>query len=325
MGKKKEPVKTLSNIILEELIVIWGKAALPSIRKDKIFKKIIDLIAEFENFMKNWSRHDEDKVDNYRQSLLSLFDIAPTDIEEKLRMSYKTNTEWQEDLTFYRCQSAVPQVGSLGARDQVLEKRLKEKGEREEKHLKKKQKHELECKNVNTKKCLLDDVEVHLEEDEHEDKEYTPSKKVMIKEKCKTKIIEDTSPIAIRHGLSTRAHLAIVAGTVKSMGGDIDTMPASISSLHRKRKKACKSLADDVCCKFNDKWKGWPKIIQWDGKMMEVMQEDSGAKKEDINVVAFNVPGSEEKVKTIAIPSVKQATGAVLAEMIVEKGESGQN
>ena len=36
--------------------------------------------------------------------------------------------------------------------------------------------------------------------------------------------------------------------------------------------------------------------------------------------MALNIPGSEEKVKTIAIPSVKQATGAVLAEMIVEKG-----
>ena len=58
---------------------------------------------------------------------------------------------------------------------------------------------------------------------------------------------------------------------------------------------------------------------------MEVTQEDKGDKKEDVNVVALNIPGSEEKVKTIAIPSVKQATGAVLAEMIVEKGESGQN
>ena len=41
--------------------------------------------------------------------------------------------------------------------------------------------------------------------------------------------------------------------------------------------------------------------------MMEVMQEEnaSGAKKEEVNVEALNIPSSEEKVKTmIAIPSV---------------------
>ena len=31
--------------------------------------------------------------------------------------------------------------------------------------------------------------------------------------------------------------------------------------------------------------------------MIEVMQEDSVAKKEEVNVVALNISGSEEKVK----------------------------
>ena len=47
--------------------------------------------------------------------------------------------------------------------------------------------------------------------------------------------------------------------------------------IYRKRKKTCKTLADAVCCEFNDKLKGWPKIIQSDGKMMKgYMQKDSG-------------------------------------------------
>ena len=52
---------------------------------------------------------------------------------------------------------------------------------------------------------------------------------------------------------------------------------------------------------------------------MEVMQEDSGALKEDVNVVVLGIPGSGEKLKTIAIPSVKQGTGAVLALTTVDK------
>ena len=51
------------------------------------------------------------------------------------------------------------------------------------------------------------------------------------------------------------------------------------------------------------------------------MQEDSGANKEDVNVMALNILGSEEKVKTIAIPQVKHAIEwIVLAEIIIEKG-----
>ena len=42
-GKKKEVVKTVLNMIMEEL-VIWGKATLLVIRKDKILKTIMDLI-----------------------------------------------------------------------------------------------------------------------------------------------------------------------------------------------------------------------------------------------------------------------------------------
>ena len=43
--------------------------------------------------------------------------------------------------------------------------------------------------------------------------------------------------------------------------------------------------------------------------MMEVIKEDSGARKEDVNVVAINVPGTWEKIRNIAIPTVKQGTG----------------
>ena len=82
----------------------------------------MDLISDFESLEKNWTRHAEDKVDSYRELLLALFVIAPFDIEEKLCSSFL-----KRRLEFYRCQSAVQQVSSLGARDQVLSKRLIEK------------------------------------------------------------------------------------------------------------------------------------------------------------------------------------------------------
>ena len=61
--------------------------------------------------------------------IVTIVRIAPTDIEEKLRMSYKTKIEWQEEETLYRCQSVVPQVGSPRARYQVLKRDWKRKKE----------------------------------------------------------------------------------------------------------------------------------------------------------------------------------------------------
>ena len=73
-----------------------------------------------------------DKLETYKNSLLVLHDIAPSDIEAKLKANYKMNPDWQEDFEFYKCQCEVPQVGSLGARDQVLERRLRKKEAKEE-------------------------------------------------------------------------------------------------------------------------------------------------------------------------------------------------
>lgn len=318
--KKKESVKNISNIIVQELLIIWGKAALPVIRNDKVLNKMINLISEFENVLKHWKRFVEspDKLETYRKSLLALFDLAPTDIEDNLRLSYKTNTYWKEDLEFYKGQCAVPPVGSLGARDQVLANRLKMQKEREEAKIKQKKKQELESKKARI--VLGDDPEVVEQPNDKDDNDYIPSKKAIKIEKNKTSKIELTSPIAVRHGLSARAHFALVAGTVQSMGGDINDMSASVSTLHRKRKAVCKSLAEGMCTDFNDKWKGWPKIVQWDGKIMKVLKQD-GVTHEDVNVVVMNVPGSGEKLKTIAIPSVRQGTGAVLAQITIEKAK----
>ena len=117
----------------------------------------------------------------------------------------------------------------------------------------------------------------------------------------------------MKHGLSTRAHLAIVAGTVQALGCELNEIPASVSSAHRKRKSVCKSLADEMCKDYKVKWTGWPKVVQWDGKIMAV-QNENGTKKVDVNVVVLNIPGSGEKLKTVAIPAVKDGTGENLAE-----------
>ena len=98
--KKKESVKSISNLIVKELLNIWETASLSYIRKDTVLKKTIDIISEFENVLKHWERYvnSPDKLENYKKSLLVLHDIAPSDIEAKLKANYKMNPDWQEDF-----------------------------------------------------------------------------------------------------------------------------------------------------------------------------------------------------------------------------------
>ena len=61
----------------------------------------------------------------------------------------------------------------------------------------------------------------YTEEYDHEEKEYTPipSKKVTI--------VERSAKLKLKN---RRAYITIVASTVQPMGGDINTMPASVNS-----------------------------------------------------------------------------------------------
>ena len=318
-GKPKEPVKNIANVLLTELFCIWNKAAIPCIRQDKGLEKVLKLISEFDSFLKHWSEGKDEKVENFKTCLQHLFDLAPKNIDDILRSSSKTNSFWQEDLQFYRGQCEIPQIGSLGVRDTLLEKRLKKIKDRKDDELKRKQKEVTDREQTMNKNTASG---INHEEDRvsTDEEEYTPSKKLKKKTDGSPSVLELTSPIAVKHGLSTRAHLAIVAGTAQALGCEFNDIPGSVSSAHRKRKSVCKSLADKICKEYKVKWSGWPKVVQWDGKIMAVQKED-GTKKEDVNVVVLNVPGSGEKLKTVAIPAVKDGSGDNLAESTLTNAE----
>ena len=65
----------------------------------------------------------------YVLSLDKLFDIAPSDLYYKLKVS--GNPEWNEDWEWYQGQTQVPQVGSMSGRDKLLEERHKRREKRE--------------------------------------------------------------------------------------------------------------------------------------------------------------------------------------------------
>ena len=110
---------------------------------------------------------------------------------------------------------------------------------------------------------------------------------------CSTRdIITNSTAAATRIGLSSTQHLFKTASIINNSGGNIDDFVLSPASTKRKRKAEQEAIADKIKDDFKDKWAGYPKIVQWDRKMMELL-EGNGRVYQDVNAVVLNAPGSD--------------------------------
>ena len=131
-------------------------------------------------------------------------------------------------------------------------------------------------------------------------------------------LIEKTSPTAARYGLSATAHCAMVASTASALGPGEDIEVPSIRTVKRKRIRYFKEKANELKESFFANFSEYPKIVQWDGKIM-VVENKEGREKEDINAVVISVPGTSCPPKTIGASSLKASTGANLAQSTLAK------
>ena len=138
--------------------------------------------------------------------------------------------------------------------------------------------HELRERHNQMSTDLSDDEDLsHIER--RRDTDYQPTEWQQRKENSKQNtialpsasrrsLLRDTTATATRYNISSAAHVAMVASTVKAAGGDVEEFTISHATVkrHRKTEQACQGSM--INKSFVIKWKGWPKIIHWDGKMM---------------------------------------------------------
>ena len=151
-------------------------------------------------------------------------------------------------------------------------------------------------------------------------KDYSPSYRLKRSfnsdvDKRKRTIIKQTTPTAVRYGLSNTAHCALIASTVAAAGSEDDF--SSISSTKRLRSREINRLATDIKNSFLEDFAGYPKLLQWDGKIMEVTSSKE-TNKEDVNAVVLSVPGSSLPPKAVGAPNLSQGTGIALAQSSLE-------
>ena len=305
--------------IVSEIDNLWEKAALPFIRKDHQITSVFKLVDEYDSKLKNISRFmkEPSKLELYIQTLDQLFDIAPSKIYEILKSTSKRNSNWADDFKFYENQKRVPQVGSIGGRDAILEKRVNDIKKRECEELARKEK--LTGQNFISTVNIYDsddDVSKQKVDEDEADEEYTPKRQKLVKEK--NNLIEATTPVAARYGLSATAHCAMVASTAKALQPNVDIEVPGISTTKRKRTRCLEAKAQDIKESFSTKLAGYPKVVQWDGKIMTVENKE-GRVKQDINAIVISVPGTSLSPTTIGASSLETGTGANLASSTLSK------
>ncbi len=127
------------------------------------------------------------------------------------------------------------------------------------------------------------------------------------------KLLHATTDAATRWGLSSAAHLGMVSSTINAAGGDMDQLVASVPTIKRHRKSAQSDIAKVVKEDFIEKYRLFRKILHWDGKVTQFLDEQ-GLVFQDCNAVVLSVPLSGAKPQFIGAPVVTHGTGQQLAE-----------
>ena len=101
-----------------------------------------------------------------------------------------------------------------------------------------------------------DDVSKQKVDEDEADEVYTPKRQKLVKEK--NNLIESTTPVAARYGLSATAHCAMVASTAKALQPNVDIEVPGISTTKRKRTRCLEAKAQDIKESFSTKLAGYP-------------------------------------------------------------------
>jgi hypothetical protein len=126
-------------------------------------------------------------------------------------------------------------------------------------------------------------------------------------------ILKKTTPVATRYKASSSAHLAIVSGTLNSLGVDMDDVTASVSSSKRHRKEAQNERAEQIRETFREKMPSHI-VVHWDGKITQFLGEQ-GYTYQDVNAVVVTSPLNIPQQFLGAPVMEAGATGRALADV----------
>lgn len=280
--------KDIFKMIVSEVKEIWDRDFIPIKVTNSVLFMITSIHHKWDSMKKYGSRLTQPtdqlnkKMSEFQIVLNQLFDIADGDAFEKLKASRRST--WKEDWEFLVNQRNS-RTGYMGGVDHEATRFEMRRARR----LKTANQARQSALNDNEIENLLSDIsEERTDEFEDVQENYLP---ILNKRKQATdnaclivptnKLLEATSEVSDRCGLSIRDQLFVTSRLVNVGGGNIEDFSLSVSSAWRQRNSAREQIAE----KIKEKWlEEKPKfaVVHWDSKMMSFF---SGKKEERVAIL----------------------------------------
>ena len=325
--KKKEeqnlkiPLKMHCAAVIDEVMIRWEKAKIPTITKNNATMKLEKLFQLWKELEKNKKKsHSKAAKDRevFIKSLDDLFDIVSSRWEKDiLGDRLRSKEAKQEDLRFIVDQRG-PRNMFMEREDKLYEHSFIAKKARLESELQQKHKEEQRKRKSGTSHMVFEDTD-----DESSDcddveaigdflfKDTKKSDTITLEVPKKILNNPDLCTMADRIGMSSNNVVGLLSTVLKAGGGDLNEFSLSSSTAHRGRTKLRQQEYEQFYRDFQP-----PKhaIIGWDGKI----------------VPARNVLGSDRNIEYLAVivsglPSAEEGIVLEVEEIDSSSGENQAN
>lgn len=307
--QEKKSVRNASHRAVEELILVWQKAAIPIRLVKHCIDKLEKLHSEWLLLKKNKGRISQSQKKRetlFQEQLDTVFDIA--------HINALTTCTVDEDREFLIDQRTERSM-IISSADKKYNKKQERILQRKMKELKRLE----EGKKPGSSSVMCPAVTISDSEDESDESKemYKPSTSL---KRMESQTYLQTEPIAKkslfskhvtsafdRNKVSDREALRLMVPIVAALGHDPRSLPLSRSTIQRKRKEARKAVFEEIkqSVSFDD-----PVIVHWDGK---ILYDILGTEKVDRLPVLVSSDGKE---KLLRVPKLASGTGANAANAV---------
>ena len=307
---RQNSLREACNLVSDEICSIWCKANIPTKAKPNIVTKIMKLHGKYRSVQKSKGKKSESQTkseNTFKESLNYLFDIAHNDALQLMKV--------EEDRLFLTAQRDSCRRGYIGTVDRKALARDVRKRKRDEKLEKQKKREEIrkmEMSIVAEFSSSSDFESAGYINDPHDsDGSIVFKLKPSSSGQCqKKRIVTPDLAMALDRGkISDRSAFMVLASTVNALGGDVDDVVLSRSTLQRERTALRKKIAEDIKQSFAT---DVPMTVHWDGKILE---DITGCKKTERLPILVSAEGNS---KLLAVPKLCSGKGIDIANAVIE-------
>ena len=297
------------NIIYTELVTeVWKPARIFTDKEYKCKRIITAVIKKFLKVQKNKTKGGtvQKKVKDLEEHLHKLCDLAPLNLKDMLKSTYKMNKDWEQDWKFYLNMCEKNQPGCVSGRDVKLATKEGKKQDRTKEGIKRAQKSGANKRKMEDKVSGDDFDDGTVDKDDCTDKDVVFKKKKkrakLVLEIDSKSLVEQTTGTSDRLGLSARQTAMMLATVVKVGGGNLAEVPLTKSSVHRQRKKTRARKGKEIKNSFVHSDCGF--VLHYDTKLVNPKGRDT----EDRAAVLYS-GGIHKQPYLLGIPKFKSSAG----------------